>query len=297
MLFKHVSRSIVLLLFLVGTKKAAAQYSEIINSDRPGATLSASSLGNRVLQWQVGGEYGQLRYSPRTTLQYSPGSVSNQNGGGFVYAMHYGLTERFDLGGSITYSQTNTIETRISRINTQLTYSIWTRGNILKRDGFIPAVAIQGEILLPDSETEFYNYNIGGKITLMTDQKLGGRTLLSSNLGVRLGGVPIGFYTLQLKIIASQVTFLYVEHFGEFGTNYERFPQDDEVKSRLWYAGIDGGMGFIVHRNVQIDLYAGYASWAVAPLPRYQWFAGVGLSWRVKFKKKEKPADSPTSKG
>lgn len=286
---KQQSACVLLILVLFGTQRSFAQYSQVINPDRPGATISASSLGNRVLQWQVGGEYGQLKYPPTATVS---NQASNQSSGGFVYVMHYGLTDRFDLGGSVTFSHTTTTSSRIQRINSQLVYSIWTRGNILKRDGFIPAIGIQGEVLLPDAKTEFYNYRIGGRLTLMTDQKLGGRTMLSSNLGVQLGGFPIGFYTLQLKIIASDVAFLYVEHYGRFATNYERYPQDDTEKSRLWYAGFDGGMGFVVHRNVQLDFYAGYGTWAISQLSSYEWFAGLGLSWRVQFKKKKKAIES-----
>ena len=72
---------------------AEAQYSETINSDIPGQSISAKTVGARVLQFQANAVYGE---AGRTDLDY--------DGLGAEFVLRYGVWEKVELSAAIGYS-------------------------------------------------------------------------------------------------------------------------------------------------------------------------------------------------
>ncbi|MFN4763514.1 transporter [Gillisia sp. Q332] len=75
-------RILTLLVFFTGTLISQAQYTETINSNRPGASQGAFSVGTGVLQLEAGGFWGNDSHSLRGT---------NTDILGADYALRYGL--------------------------------------------------------------------------------------------------------------------------------------------------------------------------------------------------------------
>lgn len=72
-----------LIIFIIaGCFQASAQYTETINSNRPGASQGAFSVGTNVLQLEAGGYYGNEKHNLRAT---------DANILGADYALRYGL--------------------------------------------------------------------------------------------------------------------------------------------------------------------------------------------------------------
>ncbi len=75
------TRSLLVLLFLTPFL-LIGQYTEVINSNRPGVSVSAYALGSNVLQFEVGGLYEIQNHSENNT---------DSNIIGADFALRYGL--------------------------------------------------------------------------------------------------------------------------------------------------------------------------------------------------------------
>ena len=78
----HTSKSIFVLAFLIISHLAFAQYTDVINSNRPGVSKSAFSVGTNVVQFELGGFTVNEKHTP---LNYEV------NGFGIDFSARYGL--------------------------------------------------------------------------------------------------------------------------------------------------------------------------------------------------------------
>ncbi len=88
-------RFLLLALLLVNFKPALAQYTDVINSNRPGVSKSAFSVGTNVLQFELGGRSVKEEHVP---LQYEV------SGFAINFAARYGLFwEQLELNVELDY--------------------------------------------------------------------------------------------------------------------------------------------------------------------------------------------------
>ncbi len=81
---------LVLLIFCYFSLSLSAQYTDQINSNRPGASIGAFSVGTRVLQFEAGSEYSNYKHKA-----YNNSKVNGKIG---FFALRYGfLKEQLEL--------------------------------------------------------------------------------------------------------------------------------------------------------------------------------------------------------
>ena len=103
--------------------------------------------------------------------------------------------------------------------------------------------------------------------------------------------VPIFQYTLNLSVDVSPIATLFVEHFGQYMQMYNQYSSPwltEPAKEKFYLIRTNGGFAIRPLPDFQIDVEAGYGTWALAPSDQQEWYVGLGLSWRARFKKKEK---------
>jgi hypothetical protein len=110
-----VSRILLLLFCFCSSFSAIAQYTDVINSNRPGASKSAFSVGTNVLQFELGGRSVKEEHVP---LQYEV------SGFGLDFSARYGLFfEQLEINLDVDYqndtftNNSSSIPSEISRAN------------------------------------------------------------------------------------------------------------------------------------------------------------------------------------
>jgi hypothetical protein len=280
---------LLLLTLTIGFMSAnvSAQYSESISSDRPGMSYSANTVGARVLQFQMGGQFRQ------TAL--SQGFGSGFIGGAFDGAIRVGVIERLEVGFSVIYTKLNRENpTRYSDPIENLQWSINLRGNVLKSDGKTPNIGLLAEVIFPDRETEKYTDFISQHFKLLIEQPLEKRIRLSSNIGMIHDDVATFQYTLNLSVDISPIATIFIEHFGQYTQRYDQYTPfgGEPEKEKYYYVRANGGFAIRPLPNFQIDVEGGFGSWEIAPNDQKDWYVGLGMSWRAHFKKKEKKKET-----
>lgn len=271
--------------------EAVSQTSEEIQSDRPGMSFSSSTVGARTIQFQFGGQYHQLT-STTWENAYKGGLAEGQ--------IRVGLLERFELGFWGAYQR----QTRKDDFNRVYEYeafnfSIQARGNVLKANGYIPSVGLFLEVIFPDKETPRYSENIVPRMLLLIDQKLHKRVSLASNIGMGYMNVPLFLYTLNLSVNVTPRVKLFAEHVGQYGIRYTNAslfnPYVDDERIDDWFARINGGCAILVTNDLQLDFQAGHGLNAVPKTGVRDWYAGAGVSWRVRIPKRKKTEATPAT--
>ena len=272
------NKYLFLILLLFAAKTSFSQYSEVIDSDRPGQSISANTVGARTLQMQMGGEYAQVAFGSNS--DFSDGI----HGGVVGLLLRYGIWKSFDLGFGFSHVATDNIQqTRLDFRTSNTSFVLRGRVNFLEGNKRRPSLGMDVEVSFPDPKTERYTDFIAPTFTLMLNQQIGERLTLASNIGARWFVTPTGIYTLNLGVFMSKRAKIFVEHYGQFST--QNFNGSNNRNAELiWYGRVNGGFAFVVYKDVQLDISAGYGGYENGGK---DWYAGGGFSWRVHFKKRE----------
>lgn len=261
-------------------REVRGQFAETIASDRPCATNAATTVGARVLQIQVGGDFTQLSPTNKWDRGFMGGSVDA--------AIRIGILERFELNFATGYLNLNS-NTRTYSDQEDFNFAIRARANVLKSDGAIPAIGLYAEAIFPKKGTANYTDNIGSRFLLLIEQQIESRIKLSSNIGMYVLGSPQLHYTLNLSVAVSPIATIYVEHYGLY---FGRYSPDlfalEPVRHDFWYPRVNGGVAFLVGHDLQLDIQSGFGKWLVGALPQKDWNVGAGISYRLRFKKNHK---------
>ncbi|MCB9185579.1 MAG: hypothetical protein H6601_02405 [Flavobacteriales bacterium] len=269
--------SLLFFLVLVFNATVLAQYSETISSDRPGMSYSANTVGARVLQFQVGGDFGQVAFNR--------GFGSGYIGGSFDGVIRVGIIERLEMDFSVNYLK---MDNEITDFQTppmeNFEWGFKLRGNVLNSNGKRPSIGLLAEIFFPSVTTTYFHYGIYQRFSVLLEQPLEKRIRLASNIAMVSGGrSPTFQYTLNLSVDVSPIATVFIEHFGQY---YARYGSSTR-KVDFYYPRVIGGFSIRPLSDFQIDVQASYGSWVVAPDPQKDWYVGLGFSWRLRFKKKE----------
>jgi hypothetical protein len=229
-------------------KKTAAP----LNSDRPGQTYSANTVGNKALMTQLGLEIGGHRlYSWDISSSSVKGTID----------LRYGIGDRFEIGSFISgfSNQINTDLIEDRERNTS-SYSLNARYTALSNDrnslGFL-ADAAYGT----DRQESSMTYSVKALYSVSITKSFS----ISSNLGFNTSeGSSWGNYTLNLGFPLFDDFGFFAEIYGDFGSD----------RNQYW---IDGGIWYLIGPNVQLDAYfaKGFNN-NVQDL-----YGTLGLTWRL----------------
>ncbi|MCP2026082.1 hypothetical protein L1276_001222 [Flavobacterium sp. HSC-32F16] len=285
-----------------------AQYTDVINSNRPGETMSAYAVGKSVIQGEIGVygikekhnllDYDASGFGTDLTIRY--GAFLEQLE--FVLDLQYQI-ENFDTPYT-SYKKNNFRQTvlgakyliydpyknykRESNI-----YSYKANRNFQWRE-LIPAVSVFAGANFVGADNPYYfspNGEISPKISLITQNVLGG-----------------GSWVFVTNIIADYITTDYPSYgyiltlTHGFNDRWSGFVENQGFKSDFYSdAIVRGGAAFLLSPNMQVDASIS-TNFKNTPSVLY---GGVGFSWRydgwykekvIEFKNKERAKKNPDNK-
>ena len=283
----------------------SAQYTDVINSNRPGRAVSAYSVGKNVVQAEVG-----LLYEQQDNADLN----SDSNIFGTDYAFRYGLffeeleviLEGSFITQNITYPDFG-IEgklTNFSRNRLGLKYLVfdpyknpernkpnlysWRANNVFQWKNLIPAVSLYGGANFLFGDNPFYpgDPSLSYRGGVNTQSRLSPRVVLISNIAYdRIGtDFPEWRYALSVSHAFRDPRWsIFVEGQGISGDRYS------DIILRT-------GVARLINPNFQADFHLG-SGFKNSPS---RIFAVLGFSYRLDFHKDEmKPIDQqkPTQNG
>ncbi|SDG75748.1 transporter [Psychroflexus sediminis] len=276
-------------IFLFATLGIQAQYTDMINSNRPGESFGAYSVGTNVLQFETGIAYGKDNH----TFSLIPDRTQVD----FQYQVRFGLfMEQLEVildgsfvnaeetllrGGTETTSnfsnfQRNTLGAKyliydpfIKRAKEGPNLYSWKKNNLPQWRDLIPAVSLYAGVNLLFGENPFKfpgESNISPKAALITQNNIGRNWVLVSNFIVDkpTSDFPTyaGIFTLTHSIYSRTGVFV------EFQTYINDLYSDEVLRA---------GAAFLVNKNLQVDI-SGLMNFKDTP---ERWRAGIGVSYRV----------------
>ena len=278
--------NIFILLFFCGSFIAQAQYTETINSNRPGNSQGAFSVGRKVLQLESAVKYGQDQHSLLNT---------DTEIWGVEYAVRYGfLFEQLEInlqGSFLSRSETYPVGGRIITDNIRnfdanaigLKYLIydpyksleerkpnlysWRANQRFDWRKLIPAVAVYAGANFSFGDNP-YLYEVEAqfspRLALITQNNWGPWVVVLNLIADKIGD----FYPTYSGI--ATVTHSFSEKFAVFGEFQEIISDtySDEI--------VRGGLAYLVDENFQADL-AGLINFKDTPS---RWQVALGLSYR-----------------
>lgn len=277
---------IFLLSIFLGSSAAFAQYTETINSNRPGNSQGAFAVGNRVIQLETGLHYGQNKHSLRNT---------ETNHFGIDYALRYGLgMERLEISLRGTYLASNkknlvgankeTLKFRNFKSNTLgLKYLIydpyklrsledpnirsWDANFEFQWRDLIPAVSVYAgaNLLFGNNPYQFTNEpNISPQVALITQNNY-------LNWAFVMNFV-VDKFTTDFPTYAGVFTLTHA-----FNQKYSVFGEYQIIKNDLYSDNIfRAGGAYLINNNFQIDL-SGLINFKDTPS---RWQVALGVSYR-----------------
>ncbi|UJH90393.1 transporter [Antarcticibacterium sp. 1MA-6-2] len=131
-------KNLILLLIIFIPSLMLGQYGETIRTGRPGQAIGAFALGSKVFQVQSGLTYN--RFEDAAGNENS--TYMNNN------VFRLGIWEKFEVSGVVGYRIAEEAPLTGNRIRGVSNTQIGARYNILEPNGAIPALGLQGRVLL-----------------------------------------------------------------------------------------------------------------------------------------------------
>lgn len=141
--------------------------------------------------------------------------------------LRYGLTEKLEVSAVGTYRNNDLFGAETNEQSGISNTQIGLRYNILQNKGIIPAVGLQGRLLLRAQSDDFQRDNTGAKIIVATGNKLTDNLSLITNLGFTWAGngdPARTNYSAVLSIAFGEKWSTFAEiygNFSDFSTNFD----------------------------------------------------------------------------
>jgi len=284
----NLKKSLQLVALFLCTYTSQAQYTETINSNRPGTSQGAFAVGNQVLQFETGVGMG---WDKHTLLAYESDMFIVD------YAIRYGLVwEQLEInfmGSYVSEDRLSTLtavpqEVKISnfRSNTLgLKYLIydpykkralenpnlysWHANNSFRWRELIPAIAIFAGVNFDNKDNPYIPPSeslVSPKVMVSTQNNLeGGWVFVTNIIADRIGqDFPTYSYILTLTHAFNERVSAFVENQGIKSDFYA-----DQI---LRFGG-----AYLISNNLQADILA---SLNFKDTPS-KYFAGIGVSYRI----------------
>ena len=275
------------------------QYTDVINSNRPGESMSAFSVGKTVFQTEFG--YSRFKENHKSLLY-------NAVGNNLDFAIRYGLfASQLETIFNIqvqndTYTFANTITKRSGIKKSQIGFKMlifdpykslektdvysWVRNNSFKWSQIVPAIALYAGVNLNFSNNPFVPVNqeiIDPKVMLITQNQFYGSNVFVTN-----------FYAD--KISSDDLNLGYILTYTKgFNDHWSAFIENKGFKSKAYSDAIGTiGVAYLFKKSTQIDVSISKSFKNTPSL----FYGGAGFSWRfdgnykedkLKIKKIKKP--------
>ncbi len=275
--------------FLFFSTATFAQYTDVINSNRPGASISAYSVGKNVLQFEGGMSVDRQEHKKLNT---------EVDAFGLDFALRYGLFKeqleiswegayQFDTFTSNTTSPafefnrngflTHTIGAKYmiydpylkSELEKPNLYS-WKANNSFRWKDLIPAIGIYAGANFVFSDNPYFPVtepSISPKVTVATQSHFAGRWVFVSNITydrITSDSKELSYILTLTHAFDNPKWSAFVEHQGI---------DSDRYADALFRAG----GAYLLGEDFQLDAYIGAG---VKNTPT-RIFAGLGLSYRI----------------
>ncbi|MDN6280764.1 MAG: transporter [Psychroflexus sp.] len=290
-------KKIILALVISVAQFAQAQYTETINTNRPGASQGAFTPGNGVIQAEFGAYYGQDKHNLLDT---------KTKAWGLEYQLRYGFVmERLELilegkyesadvtfprgasedNSSFSNFRTNTIggkyllyDPYLQRLkkNEKPNYISWKKNNTLQWSDLIPAVSVFAGL----------NFSFGDNPFLIE-----GEPQYSPKLGI-IAQHNYRRWVLVSNFFADKFTSDYSSYTGIFTLTHSvngRYAVFGEFQTIIgdYYSDeiFRGGMAYLVTKQLQFDV-SGFTNFKNTPT---RWGVNLGVSYRIdQFRQEER---------
>lgn len=303
-------RRVIFLLFFIVTQLCFSQYTEVINSNRPGNSMSAFSVGKRVIQAETGVIY--------KSLDHKSFNNSTVDGYAFDFTLRYGLLfEQLELIWNISYQFdrfTNTTTSTFQEYSRKgMLYNLigakymifdpiansdrtpdirsWDANHGFHWKDLIPAIGLYAGINLNLGATP-YDYNNQFNIPNNAFYVSLAEPKISPKVGIITQSNFSGYWVLVTNVMYNRLSTEYPE-IGFVLTLTHTFPkrqqlsvfvEDQGIKSDIYADNLlKGGFAYLFSKNFQMDIAVG-GSLKSRP---GQLFAGLGLSYRLDFHRDE----------
>lgn len=286
------------ILFSIIGFTANAQYTETINSNRPGASQGAFSVGTGVIQLEVGGYYGSDSHSLLRTNTDILGGDYSLRYGVFFEALEVSLIGSFEDNKKFIRIGANDVEfnTRNFKTNTLgLKYLIFDPSRTIKPDKpnlyswkanqqfkwktLIPAVSIYAGANFSQADNPYLfegEKSITPKIAIITQNNWSGSYVLVMNF-------ILDKLTEEFPTYTAIVTLTHA-----FTPKFAGFLEYQGIMSDIYSDDIvRGGMAYLVTDDLQFDI-SGLINFKNTP---DRWQVAAGVSYRLDLHKKEEYLD------
>jgi hypothetical protein len=280
---------LITICFLLISPFAFAQYTDIINSNRPGASNSAYSVGKNVLQFEGGMFVDRQEHKKLNT---------EVNAFGLEFALRYGLfKEQLEIRWEGAYQfDTFTSNTTIPAFefnrNGFLTHTIganyliydpylkselekpnlysWKANNSFRWKDLIPAISVYAGANFVFTDNPYFPRNepsVSPKVSIATQSHFAGRWVFVSN-------ITYDRITSDSKELSYVLTLTHAFN----NPKWSAFVEHQGIDSDLYADALfRAGGAYLVADDLQLDAYIGGG---VKNTPT-RIFAGLGLSYRI----------------
>lgn len=293
------SFKVFLFLLLLGSFSSYAQYTETINSNRPGNSQGAFSVGTGVLQLETGGMIGRDEHVLLKTESDLWGIEYSLRYGFFMEQLEVNLSGSF-LSQSTSYTRGATQDSyslsnfdanaigvkylvydpyKIPKEKKPNLYS-WKQDTSFEWSELIPAVSVYAGA----------NFSFGDNPYIYEGE---------GNISPRLAVITQnnwGAWVLVLNLIADKLGQEYPSYIGmatlthSFNQKFAVFGEFQEIISDLYSDEIlRGGLAYLFHKNFQADISA-LVNFKDTPT---RWQVAAGISYRLDMHKQDQYIEIP----
>ncbi len=272
-----------------------SQYTDVINSNRPGLSVSAYAVGKNVIQLEAGLRYEQSDHAALNT---------QSNIWGTDISLRYGLLfERLELNyeGTFQNYKTTLTTTQVSENNADFSrnrlglkfliydrykseerngpnlYS-WRANNVFQLKNLIPSVSVYGGATFNLGDNPLYlgDPTVSYRAMVATQSKLTPRFVLISNIAYD-----------RISSDFPELSYLVSLSYGFRNPKWSTFIENQGIKSdRYSDVLLRGGVAHLLKENLQVDVNMG-ASFKNTPS---RIFVTAGASYRFDFHKDDPKA-------
>lgn len=277
-------RKILFLLLILSTKLLHAQYTDIINSNKPGRSMGAYAVGQKVAQVET-----DLYYE---TNKHDLLGLSQENVG-LNYMVRYGVwRDQFEIvgDGTFLYSSRSTDGVSAGKLGFQRTtlgvkylfydpiflsdinvYSWKANANFSWRK-MIPAIALYAGVNLLEKNRYLYEV-MNEDYTIATPKAI-----------ISLQSHPLKEIALVLNIIGSNIASKHAQYsyvltltHNLYDDRWSIYIENEGITSDYYKDSlIRGGVSYLINEKFQINASIG-ASWKTTPT---RYMGGLGFSYR-----------------
>jgi hypothetical protein len=276
-----------LLLILLIYSASWAQFTDVINSNRPGQSMAAFSVGKTIIQTEMGLDMGRETYSKK---DYKVGSQGGE------IALRYGaIFEQLEFYGSVNYQketytnlrtnldekssgiQTAQVGAKFMVYDPMMNYEekinkySWKANHKFNWRQFIPAIAVYGGLTINNDANFKWPYtvpqkNITGLKGMLLTQNQFGRFALITNFGISNFGIA-NYQSVDYVVSLTR----------GINDRWSILLENQGMNSKVYHNTLfRAGSAYLLAENLQID--AALAS-SVTNEPTVV-IANIGLSWR-----------------